>query len=393
MNDIRTQFRELRQGLTDRHIERYDEVEIALNALLSQYHVVLLGPPGTAKSMLATDLVHTFTGATLFKYLFGKFTTPEEVFGPLDVSKLQDGKYERIMTGKLAEAEIAFIDEFFKANTAIQNALLTAMNERQYDHGTQRIDIPLMSLFAASNELPEGEELWALYDRFHFRKIVSYIQEPSNFVKMLTAPQAVELPHIPIADLRRAQQAVLQVNVSDSVYDTLVAIRSDMQLEGIIVSDRRYRQTVRALQSSAWLFERDAVTDEDFSILQHMLWTNPIEAKPVSRIILNHTNPLELAAQEIIDMADEIASQLHAAMLDAKQKGIEAEQSLTRQGIEWFTRCRQLGEQVTDLEGKASKEGVEVNRIKQARDRVWFVASEIGQHAIGLDAMDLSMGK
>ena len=241
--------------------------------------------------------------------------------------------------------------------------------------------------------MPEGEELWALYDRFHFRKIVSYIQEPSNFVKMLTAPQAVELPHIPIADLRRAQQAVLQVNVSDSVYDTLVAIRSDMQLEGIIVSDRRYRQTVRALQSSAWLFERDAVTDEDFSILQHMLWTNPIEAKPVSRIILNHTNPLELAAQEIIDMADEIASQLHAAMLDAKQKGIEAEQSLTRQGIEWFTRCRQLGEQVTDLEGKASKEGVEVNRIKQARDRVWFVASEIGQHAIGLDAMDLSMGK
>lgn len=389
MTDIQAQFSDLRQKLTNRHIERYDEVEIALAALLSRYHVVLLGPPGTAKSMLATDLVHTFKGARLFKYLFGKFTTPEEVFGPLDVSQLTEGKYQRILTGKLAEAEIAFIDEFFKANTAIQNALLTAMNERQYDHGTGRIDIPLMTLFAASNELPEGEELWALYDRFHFRKTVDYIQEPSNFVRMLTAPEEMELPKISIDDLRVAQQAVNEVTVPESVYETLVEIRSDMQLEGIIVSDRRYRQTVKAMQASAWLNERDTVTDEDFSILQHMLWTNPINAKKVARVILSHTSPLELAAQEIIDMADEVAAKLGEALMSAKTKGLEAEQSLTKQGIEWFTRCRQLGERVTELEAKAEKEGRTVNRIAQARDRVKRVAHEIAQHAIGLDTMEL----
>lgn len=389
MDNLQTQFSDLRQKLTDRHIERYDEVEIALAALLSRYHVVLLGPPGTAKSMLATDLVHTFENAHLFKYLFGKFTTPEEVFGPLDVSKLTEGKYQRILTGKLAEAEIAFIDEFFKANTAIQNALLTAMNERQYDHGIGRVDIPLMTLFAASNELPEGEELWALYDRFHFRKTVDYIQEPTNFVRMLKAPDEAEIPTISMDNLRAAQNAVLQVNVPESVFETLVEIRSDMQMEGIIVSDRRYRQTIGALRASAWLNERDTVGDEDFSILQHMLWTNPINAKKVSRVILNHTNPLELAAQEIIDMADEVSGKLNEALLSAKTKGLDAEQSLTKQGIEWFTRCRQLGEQVTDLEKKAENAGRTVNRIAQARDRVWRVAHEIAQHAIGLDTMEL----
>ena len=389
MTDLRTKFSTLRELLTQRHIERYDEVEITLVALLCQYHAVMIGPPGTAKSMLSEDFVETFTGATLFKYLFTKFTTPEEVWGPYDLKLLKEGRYERVLTGKLATAELAFIDEFFKANSAIQNTLLTGMNERQFDNGINRIDIPLNTVIAASNEMPEGEELWALFDRFHIRKRVDYIHEPGNFVRMIKASDEMPTIDLTIDDLRAAQAEVAKVDVGDSVYDTLVDIRSDMQMEGLIASDRRYRQTIRAMQATAWLHERDVVTDDDFRILEHMLWTAPEDIKKVSRIVLQHTNPLDQEANEIIDLADEIAGALTSALMDAKSKGVDSNQTLTKQGIEWFTRCRQLAERIKKLENKAEQLGRPMNRIEQAKDRVVRVAREVSKNTMGIDHMDL----
>jgi glutamine synthetase type III len=119
------------------------------------------------------------------------------------------------------------------------------------------------------------------------------------------------------------------------------------------------------------------------------LWTNPVEIKKVSRIILGHTNPLEMAADEIIDQADEIAGALSAALMDAKQKDVDTETALTKQGIEWFTRCRKLAEEVKDLETKARKMSKPTNKISQAKDRVLRVAKEVGRHTIGLDSMEL----
>lgn len=389
MTALHDKFGKLQSVLTDRHIERYDEVEISLVAVLCKFHAVFIGPPGTAKSMLSEDLVEAFRGANLFKYLFTKFTTPEEVWGPYDLQLLKSGKYERILDGKLASAELAFIDEFFKANSAIQNTLLTGMNERKFDNGVARIDIPLTTVVAASNEMPEGEELWALFDRFHIRKRVDYIHEPGNFVRMVRANDTLPDLGLTIDDLRAAQAQVSTVEVDDSTYDTLVDIRSDMQMEGLIASDRRYRQSIKAMKAMAWLHGRDEVNDDDFRILEHMLWTAPEDAKKVSRIVLQHTNPLDQEANEIIDMADEIAGQLTSALMDAKAKGVDKEQALTKKGIEWFTRCRQLAEQVKKLEQKAIKAKRPTNRVEQAKDRVVRVAREVGKNTIGLDHMDL----
>ena len=387
---LQDQFNTLREVLTERHIERYDEVEIGLVAVLSGYHVVLIGPPGTAKSMLAEDLVTAFSGATLFKYLFTKFTTPEEIFGPWDLSLLKEGTYQRILTGKAPEAHLIFEDEVFKANSAILNAQLTLMNERMFDNGVERVDCPLITVFAASNELPEGEELWALFDRFHFRKRVDYIHEPGNFVRMIQSNGGAELPELTLDDLFEAQEQVSSVVVPDGIWDTMVDIRSDMQMDGLIASDRRYKQSIVALKSMAWLHNRDAVNDDDFRILEHMLWTNPEDAKKVSRIVLSHTNPLDQEANEIIDMADEIAGQLSSALMDAKARGVETDQALTKQGIEWFTKCKQLSEKIKKLEQKAVKAGRPTNRIEQAKDRVLRVAREVGRNTIGLENMDLT---
>jgi hypothetical protein len=189
--ELRVLFATLERGLLDRGVE----VRLLVLAALLQEHLLLLGPPGTAKSEVCRRLSRSF-GGTYFERLLTRFTLPEELFGPLSLKLLQHDQYVRQTAGYLPEAEFAFLDEIFKSNSATLNCLLGIMNERTFHNGvvleptdehgstcrSERMDrgrsdcamhaVPLRSMVAASNESPEDEELGALYDRFLLRRRV-----------------------------------------------------------------------------------------------------------------------------------------------------------------------------------------------------------------------------
>ena len=136
----------IRDELNHLFLERADLIDGSLVALLSASHVLVIGPPGTAKSMLADELCRRIEGANYFQWLLTKFSTPEEIFGAVSLKGLEQDDYRRVTDHKLPEAHIAFLDEIFKANSSILNALLTLVNERIFHNGRERFTVPLITL-------------------------------------------------------------------------------------------------------------------------------------------------------------------------------------------------------------------------------------------------------
>lgn len=265
---------EMNNGL----LERSEQVKLILLAALAGEHVLLLGPPGTAKSELAKRLKNVFVEANYFERLLTRFSVPEEVFGPLSIQALEQDQYKRLTSGYLPEASVAFIDEIFKANSAILNSLLTLLNERQFDNGNRRYPVPLISVVAASNELPEGEELDALYDRFMLRSFVHPVSDDS-FTGLLTLGSETCDPdlsiRLKIEDLTEVQELAEKVELTTDVIALCNEFRRHLQQEDIYVSDRRWRKLIKLMKVSAFTSGFNEVSNYDAWILPHCLWQNP----------------------------------------------------------------------------------------------------------------------
>jgi MoxR-like ATPase len=300
---------QLRASLMAQFPERKDVIDGSLAAVLAGEHVLLIGPPGTAKAAFVRCLAPVF-GGSYFERLLTKFSTPEELFGPISLQALAQDRFVRLTAGKLPEAEFAFVDEIFKSNSAVLNALLSVINERVFHNDGAPVRCPLVSLFAASNELPEGKELEALFDRFLLRFDVGYLLVAANLRGVLIGPEPAITVTLTMDELRRAQGEVAAVKVTDDTVDALLAIRDACRGEGITASDRRWKKSLGIVRASAWLAGEKKTCPEDLAILVDSLWREPKERAKVARIVGNLADPASMQSVEILDAAREIATKV-----------------------------------------------------------------------------------
>ncbi len=253
-------------------IGREEEAKVIVLALLTREHAVLIGEPGTAKSALIRRAAQILN-MKYFMYLLTRYTEPAELFGPLDINALKEGKYVRITTNKLPEAEIVFLDEIFKANSAILNTLLTVMNERLFYDGYTEIPVKLWSLFGASNEIPEDPELEALYDRFLLRHYVKPVSD-DQWRDLLRAAWNIEKSGYPKPEiivnkavLEKLHRMVFEVDLSP-IESKLLKLFSVLESKNIHLTDRRKGKALKVIAAHALLNGRLIATEEDLLVLK-----------------------------------------------------------------------------------------------------------------------------
>jgi MoxR-like ATPase len=362
MSDALARLARIREELNQAFLERAELIDGALCALLSANHVLIIGPPGTAKSMLADELCRRIEGANYFQWLLTKFSTPEEIFGAVSLSGLEQDDYRRVTAYKLPEAHIAFLDEIFKANSSILNALLTIINERLFHNGRERIRVPLITMFGASNELPDEEELTALYDRFMLRFTVDYIVEEFRFLKMLDSAHSAERTTLSFAALDELRAQTRAVQVPGGVLAAIAELRRELSRQQIIVSDRRWHNSLDVLRAHALLAARDRVQEDDLGFLEHVLWKDPEEHPRVRDAIHRLIKGYEEQARELLIQSQELR--------EYAERGWESEEMRSRAMVEAHTKIANILVRFDNLMREAADSGRVISGAEAMRSQV-----------------------
>lgn len=324
--------------------EKETEISLSLLAALAGESIILLGPPGVAKSMVARQLKTAFREAQSFEYLMSRFSTPDEIFGPVSIQKLKTSDtYERAVEGYLPTADVVFLDEIWKAGPAIQNTLLTVINEKLFRNGNREMHLPLKLLVAASNELPaKGEGLEALWDRFVIRIESRPIKLEKNFRAMLLEVKSEEQRASEVKSEERGvkeqssaaegkansnaitaeeyagwTERIDKIGVKIEVLDAISAIRKSLRAvnvdeaaerRNIYVSDRRWKNIVRLLRTSAFMQDREEVDICDLLPIYHCLWQEPEERDAIRNIVIRALfSPF---ADKLVEMKNALAEDI-----------------------------------------------------------------------------------
>ena len=289
---VLTRLDDVRRHLDAAFLDKQEIVRLLLVCAVAGEHLLLVGPPGTAKSALIRELA-SLIDARYFEYLLTRFTEPNELFGPVDVKRFREGEYVRRSEGMLPEAEVVFLDEIFKSNSAILNSLLSILNERRFTSGGKVSEVPLIALFGATNEVPHDEELAALFDRFLLR-VISKNLDSYHFHGLVERGLAHEKkrlgrtraqPLISAADLKALNAPLTgALDFTDEFLAKYKGLVFQIRSEGISLSDRRVVKILKLFAASALLEGRRQATDADFFLLRH-IWNTPEQAELLDEIV------------------------------------------------------------------------------------------------------------
>jgi MoxR-like ATPase len=291
--DLARRLQDGARQLEAQFLGKEEIIRLLFISALAGEHLVMVGPPGTAKSAIVRAFSQVID-AQYFDYLLTRFTEPNEIFGPVDIQAFRQGTYRRRIEKMLPEAEVVFLDEIFKANSAILNSLLTLVNNRRFTHGTNTVRVPLISMFAASNEVPTDDALSAIFDRFLLRVRCDYLDSYhfrgllQKGIQLETAQMADQVPARKVAtaaELLSVQRRFGELmRMSEDFLATFKGLVFQIRSEGIGLSDRRVVKLLKLFAASAVFDGRDAVNDADFFILRHV-WNTPEQEEILQEIV------------------------------------------------------------------------------------------------------------
>ncbi|WP_375317350.1 AAA family ATPase [Spiroplasma endosymbiont of Virgichneumon dumeticola] len=325
-NELSKRIEQLIKVISAGVYEKETVFKLAVLALLSGESIFLLGLPGIAKSLISRRIKYAFHNGRNFEYLMNRFSTPEEIFGPISIKDLLKGHYVRIIDQYLPAVDIAFLDEIWKAGPSIQNTLLTIINEKIFRNGGVDIKVPLKLLISASNELPEsGKGLEALFDRFIIRMIVHGLTNEKNFNDMLGSVTSLEV-NVPMKLQIKTPEYVkwlkeLETTVTLSK-DTLnfisrFRVRLTEATDGkAYISDRRWKKIAKLIKASAYYNGRKTTDKPDLLVIPYCIWDDEAQEQSYTKLF-NEAYTEELT-YTLRKKQDELESELETLSNDSE---------------------------------------------------------------------------
>ncbi|MDS1004611.1 AAA family ATPase [Clostridium sporogenes] len=308
----------IEKELNDFFVEREEVIKDALRALVIGQHMFLYGPPGTGKSLLVYNICKRIDGARYFQWLLNKTSDPAEILGPYSIKAMEQDKFLRKTNGKLPEAHIAFIDEIWKSNEPTLNILLPLLNEKIFYNDGKAIKVPLVSMFCASNEIPDDESLNALYDRIIFRDYLGYVKDTDNKLKMFknyinmrkNKNEIKVNTKIKLEEIYALQKKTEIIEVKDDIYLDFIKLMDNLERDGIFISDRRKNECLKVIQGNALLCGRNYVIVEDLEALKNVLWNDIDDITIIETNIIKVINPYDDKVRDYTRKFNEIKEEI-----------------------------------------------------------------------------------